>query len=759
MSVSLDKFVLTVSAIELYPEARLVVSLDTVVLTLTVTDLPLPAGVYLGDYTPSVDPHFPEAIGSAGLELTISFPYIQTPLPIKVLLSPVVLLITPQDFFIYQELADICGLESILNYQRMDNIPPAFVGTNDASTWVDDMVSPNVGPNPASCLMVASPENVYIAHNNGNYGNIRNKLLVDQGVNVPLACPWGLSVDATHVYVWESSRNLLSKRLKTDLSEVDTVYENYGYGVHTDKGDIVWTFHVSGTTGLAFYNKSDLSLRAIHSGAIPNSNGQINFARDITSDNDYVYVADSGRYRVARYERDLDALVFVDSFGTPDWFVSTANDVAISGSYAYIISLNQLIKVDLTTWNRVDAFGEFDGGNEPENGFLPSPYCVVANGTRLYVVCFDSLVILNQADMSYVTHIDQGGYGDSLTFHAPWWCDVDGSYIYVCDFNAMITKWDIATLTCVAENGDRTGVTTDGENAYSTPFGIVVDSTYMYILDQNDDLRVIRRLKSDLSYVDEYRDVGWAIFHNPQAINVDGTYIYVSDPGAGGIHRINKGTMAYVDFIDTSSHTEAPMGTEIVGTDIYIADYNASSLKSCCQKYDVATFTFLEEAAFTTYGDSNYWLCIPYGITVDESYIYVSLADIYSHYEGNKVKIYNKTTFAYVDEFDIVDGYPQCLAVDESYLYIPVRGIAPSYLHQTRRYLKTPPYTIINYVSEPTVISLDTAWVYQLGWYPSSGTTSGLLASSVIPTPDSDEDCNMTWALYEIRNKIKGVIH
>lgn len=538
----------------------------------------------------------------------------------------------------------------------------------------------------------------------GNTADIRfyDKNYTYTGTTYSTSYTYDITIDAN--YVWRYNSPDITQFYKTTLQPTGrTVNTGYTSAIHADF-EALWA-NVNNGHDIAKYNKATLELIESHGLAELGYAGYIVGVGDITSDGTYLYVADSTGLRVIKYLKN--PFTYISEVGLPSWYGSLSLGVSVSGDYAYLTSYNQLRKINKATWEIVATFGKAYGGEiEASKGGLRDPYDVVTHDTRVFVVAYEGLIVLNQSDLSYITYIPRDVDG--------WWfkCAVDDSYIYIADNGgALISKWDINTYEFVSENGDRTGATDDGPNAYSSPYGIGVDETYVYVLDQGDDVRVIRRLKSDLSYVDEYRDVGWLIFGNPQALMVYGNYIYVSDPNyPSGIHRIDKTTMTYVDFINIDEneggYTYEAEGMFVDGGNIYIADH---ATNRCCERYTFPDFVYVDSAP-ATYGDPNYWMMQPEGITVDETYIYVSLV------QENKIKIYDKTTLVYAGEVVTSAGQPWKIAVDNTSLYVGIYA-GPSN-HRLVKYFKTDPYSLRMNIAGCSGGSLDTAWYYQLGYYP-----------------------------------------
>ena len=526
---------------------------------------------------------------------------------------------------------------------------------------------------------------------------------------------WCIAVDKDYVYIGNTTDNIIEKRSKVDLSliasSVANSYSSYAFAV--DYGYYLWAY---GYRSIRLLNKSDMSLNTVYDiDDFGDAMGVITQIGDIAVDYDYLYATDMTTNCVKIYNKS--SLLFITAFGNSKLWAKNVSSISDDGSYVWIASSgsNELKKIDKSTLDIVDTIG--DGRTSsilglPEDGYIYSPYGVFVNGSYVYTSGYFGIAQFNKTNGSYVDKIPNTDAGYGTLGHLTYQAVTDGSYIYACSFDNFISKWDITDLSFVTENGDRTGVSTDGPNAYYYIVGIAVDSTYVYVIDQNTSFRVIRRLKSDLSYVDEYTDA-WLIFGNPQNITVDASYIYISDSGIGtvGVHRLDISTLAYVDFTDLSASSASPIGMLVDGSTFWVTNYTSDD---CLAKYNLSGFSFVESSDHYTnyYGEE---ILSSRGITVDENYIYVCTYD-------NYVKIFNKTTFALIHSIDVsAYGGPKYPAVDSQYLYVicTQSTIHTPVVDYIIKFLKTSPYTIIDISSAyVTSIGIDTAWLYQLNYYP-----------------------------------------
>lgn len=575
-------------------------------------------------------------------------------------------------------------------------------------------------------FVVVPEDDVYWAANCYAFIVSTTKELVEIVPEVSTHINFGCCVDADYFYI-SNDTHMLSKYNKRTLAFIqDAVYKSYyyDYGACTDGGDIVWC---GGVGGIAALNKADLSLNKVFA-----DRTHIRYASDLTVDDEYLYVADGWNYEISKFNKSSG--VYVESCGNPGWWSRAGIDIDVSGDYVFSLSENgMLIKADKVTWETAATAGSWQhyGTTDRKNKWLGAR-SIFIYGAYIYTVGYYGIEKWNISDLSYVSLLVDGltGSGYGYLEDNTWQGCTDGTYIYTCSWDAFVSKWNLSDGSFVAENGDRTYDTLDGENAYNLPYGIACDSTHIYIMDQNDNFRIIKRLSSDLSYVTEYRSdedwntvlpdgIGWS---NPQKIDILGDYLYISD-GAGTLHRVNKNTMEYVDYIDIDDYgvgghgngTHIAMGVAFDGDYAYVADYSYGSYESTynvsAERYTFPDFTYVSMTPLVSdYVDPDYVMESPSGITVDETYLYVADSSL------KRIARFDKNTLRYIDEFSTPDGHPTWIAVDDTYLYVPCSNSSMTVLRTDylKKYLKAPPFTEIKSTTAyHHIMSCDTAWKYQ----------------------------------------------
>jgi hypothetical protein len=344
--------------------------------------------------------------------------------------------------------------------------------------------------------------------------------------------------------------------------------------------------------------------------------------------------------------------------------------------------------------------------------------------------------IRNLSDLSYVTTIV-----DAENMGSPHGMYVDDTYFYTCN-ELTVVKYNKTTFEYVGEYGDRTGDTWDAPTGFSFAYGIAGDVNYLYVLDQNDALRIVRINKATMAYVDEYRDEEWSVWGNPESLAVDDTYIYgVSDSGEGLV-RINKSTMAFADVIYPPTQ-DYPIQVFIEGTDLYITEYYDDGVK----KYNLSNTTLTSQSPSSD-GDPNFWLDAPTAIDCDENYLYVMNRDysIDGGWSQGEVKIYSKPDITYVDRKQFPNIYVEGMAVDDSYIYMMEYINPNSYL---RKRLKYPPYTQVDTVTDSTASVIDVNYDIPDVTSEISEYSSSLIASDFTPSPQNAYSLGVRMVGYE----------
>jgi len=121
--------------------------------------------------------------------------------------------------------------------------------------------------------------------------------------------------------------------------------------------------------------------------------------------------------------------------------------------------------------------------------------------------------------------------------------------IYVADaINHRIVKRLASDLSYV----NQVGTIGAGNDQFDQPAGVCFDGTYIYVADINN-YRIVKRLASDLSYIGQVGTIGAGNdqFDQPIGVCFDGTHIYVVDQYNHRIVKRLASDLSYVSQIGT----------------------------------------------------------------------------------------------------------------------------------------------------------------------------------------------------------------
>jgi len=538
-------------------------------------------------------------------------------------------------------------------------------------------------------------------------------------------------VDADYLYIYNNLTSNIEKYSKSTLLLVDSLSGSFAGGC-TDSSNIMWLLYGS---SIRKYTKSPLALKHTYDFADLGEYATTTMI-DIAVDNEYIYIIDDQQSII---QRRMKQCLCLDQKVGDLWVWGTdVQGVAVSGDYIYIADYYHVIKANKDTWQIEeyvgDRFSRDTTLGRPESAIYP--YDVMTYGGYLYVLGYYGIARWNENDLTIcgkplVTQDgawdEPGHLGDSYRM-----C-TDGTYLYISNWDGMAIKYNLETGVFLAEHGDRTYEEDDGPTAFSFPFGIAADGTYTYVLDQNDEFRIVKLLSSDMSYVTEYRsinnweDPGGHQWSNPQYLMYHDGYLYISDPNyPSSISRIDKDTMLYVDTTIMDFNPGDPgdpgngelEGMVVDGDYMYVGNYHYDP---CAVKLTFPDLEFVStHPLITTVPDVEIMGKVT-GITVDETYVYVTcnIERISNPLIGaNEIRIYNKLTFEFIDSFPVTDGKPRSPAVDGTHIYFTITNTTYSTNNTdyVKKCLKASPYTEIDSYSSvgADFRSCDVAGLYQL---------------------------------------------
>jgi hypothetical protein len=244
------------------------------------------------------------------------------------------------------------------------------------------------------------------------------------------------------------------------------------------------------------------------------------------------------------------------------------------------------------------------------------------------------------------------GTGNAARFAEPGSGAIVSGSLYLADKdNHVIRKIDLTTLeaTTFAGTAGSSGTTdaTRTSATFDSPVSVYSDGTDLFVADfGNHTIRQISIATAEVTTLagtagtpgDADATGTSAEFNYPFDITGDGTNLYVTDRGNHTIRKIVKssgvvttlagtaGTSGDTDATGTSAEFYSPEGIEIVGGDLYVADYSNHSIRKIVISSEVVTTFAGTSGSNGTTDDTgtaarfNY----PTGIYSDGTNIYVT---------------------------------------------------------------------------------------------------------------------------------------
>jgi len=248
---------------------------------------------------------------------------------------------------------------------------------------------------------------------------------------------------------------------------------------------------------------------------------------------------------------------------------------------------------------------------------------------------------------------------------------------------------DSATKNITAENLDTSSETftvvnsvsgvewsEDGGSIWNTgnagPFEIEPATDFYYILDQTNK-RIVKRKRSDMSYVDELDITSlYSGFIYP-CLCSDDEHIWLTNKLGDEYIKFTK-DLVYVSRYGTTGsgddQFEDPIGITVDNQYLYISDQTNDRIVKRLKSDNSYV------AKYGTSGSGNDNLSTPEDVAVDELYIYIA------DYDNDRIVKRLKSDLSYVDQYgssgtgdNNLDG-PLSVAVDETHLYVADVGNA-----------------------------------------------------------------------------------
>jgi hypothetical protein len=424
---------------------------------------------------------------------------------------------------------------------------------------------------------------------------------------------------------------------------------------------------------------------------------------DVAVDDDYIYISEPWQY-IHRY--DATTYAFVDS--TDVGADSSLCGMTIDASYLYFTDEDDetVKRYNKATMALVDALS-YEGDihyaaseNVTAGTVISGSYedTLAADGTK-YITApvnpggldVDLTINVGSGKTLKYLHIESNYKGT-----APAHCHI---YIY----NHTTSAWTVNSYYMAAGDGS-----TDSNFKLALSANRQDAAGNVKVRFASTDTDTAARLSIDQIYATTALAYS---FPQPISLYCDDTYLYVCDQTDNKIYRITKAPMAYCDPLDASANTYLLEQVAIVGSNIYAADRASALAMGKVLKYTFPGMALVD--ASPDYWDEDPFLLDSIrGITCDDDYIYIGHNSVET---GNEIRIYDKSSKAYVAAFPVGTGTENMgtIAVDETHVYVPLYVWDPDG-GTTKKYLKTSPYTEVGTVDDIFSYSVDTTFSFTI---------------------------------------------
>ncbi len=294
-----------------------------------------------------------------------------------------------------------------------------------------------------------------------------------------------------------------------------------------------------------------------------------------------LFIADDDNNRIRRVDLRTNRITTVAGTGSVgfngDGTATRANlyspwGVDVAGNYLYIADRDhqRVRRVDLstntiTTVAGTGTYGYSGDGGQATQAHISRPQDVAVGDGYLYIaqayhhrirrVNLSTGTITTVAGTGTAGYSGDGGRATQARLYHPWGVDVAGNYLYIADrYNNRIRRVNLNTnrITTVAGTGSRSYGGDGGqatEAHLNRPTGVAVDgASNIYIADtENHRIRKVDTpgVSGIITTVAGTGTAGYstgvgaaARLRSPQAVEVSGNYLYISDMGNQVIRRL-----------------------------------------------------------------------------------------------------------------------------------------------------------------------------------------------------------------------------
>lgn len=501
--------------------------------------------------------------------------------------------------------------------------------------------------------------------------------------------PYDLAEDENYVYVTNIGSHSIQKRRKDNWELVltsggpraATSIDGYStpYGIAVDD-QFVYISDYTNNRIIKRY-KSDFSYHSMLSGGAGTADNQIRGPYGIAVDENYIYVAESYYHRVKKLDKNTFAVIAIlggTAAGSGDLQFNAPRGVAVDDTYMYVIEYgyHRIKKYNKTTFAFVSkACGTTSGSG---NDQLYNPVGISVDDNFIYIADQSNsrIMIRNKTDLTYYNKITSVGLplDDEYLYTPQMGVANDENYIYLAEYaNQRIKKINKSDYSVASVYSN---IIPNNENIIN-PFEITHDDNYLYYTDVGLH-RVVKRKISDMSVVGiiggPFAGSTTTTFSSPYGITLKDNRLYVVDYRNNAIKVFDKDTLAWVyTCTPGTSFFRYPTGIAYDENYFYATTTYSTTMDSL-HKLEITDSSCTRIITIGgTNGSGNDQFNNPYGVAVDDTYVYV--ADTTNH----RIKKHLKSDLSYVtqlgytlyaNQYINTQNLPYNILIDNNFLYV-----------------------------------------------------------------------------------------